>query len=597
MRNILFSVTIILGLNVGVTLADEPIRTDARQIRYIKGEVLVQPRAGLPKAEFDKLIRQFGGKRIGEIKRINVHIVEVPANAEFEVVKALSKNKQISFAEVNQLLQPTLTLNDPNLSSAWQITKIGADSAWDYAGGQGVLLADCDTGVDSDHPDLVGNLDAASGWNTVSNDTSWEDINGHGTSTSGVMAAVGNNTQGAAGVAYKARIIPVRVSNSSDGSASISALASCVTYAADKGARGANLSYSGVCGSSTVFNAAAYLRNKTGGVVVAAAANTGTELAYSNDSNITCVSATDSSDKLATFSSYGNYVDVAAPGVSTYLTKMGGGYGTASGTSFSSPITLGVYALMMQANPLLTSSQLDDILFSTAVDLGSLGWDKYYGYGRIDAASAVQKARLASVSDTIKPTVAISSPANSSQVSGVVPVEVSATDNVGVSNVTLSVGGQKLADDNSAPYQFSVDTNVLPDGPLTLQAQAIDEAGNAAASAITVNVKNDTTPPSVSFTSPQNGTTVGGVVTVSVNATDNKNLSKITLLIDGRSVQNVYTSASTGSLNYSWTVCPNLKLCSGTSTLTATAYDASNNSSSASVTVTKSSTVSGGKKK
>ncbi len=588
MRNLIFSTAIILILNIGTAFANGPILTDTSKVRYVKGEILVQPRAGLPVAELDKLIKQFNGKRKAEIKNINVHIIEVPENAEFAVANALSKNKQISFAEVNLLLQPTLTLNDPNLPSAWQIPKIGANSVWDYAGGQNILLADCDTGVDSDHPDLIDNLDTAAGWNTVSNDNNWEDINGHGTMTSGVMAALGNNTKGAAGIAYQARIIPVRVTNSSDGSASISALASCVTYAANRGAKGANLSYSGVCGSSTIFNAAAYLRNKTGGVVVAAAANTGGLLRYANNSDITCVAATDQSDKRASFSSYGNYVDVAAPGVNTYLTQMGGGYGMASGTSFSSPITLGVYALMMQANPLLTPSQLDDVLFSTAIDLGTAGWDKYYGYGRIDAASAVQKARAAYSSDTVKPVVAISSPADSSDVSGIVSVEVSASDNVGVSNVTLNAGGQNFID-NTEPYQFSVDTSNMPDGTLILQAQASDEAGNQSdVATVSVNVKNDITPPQVSIVSPQNGATVSGVVTVSINASDDKNLSKITLTIDGKSVQNVYTSAPNGNLNYNWNVCPNKRSCKGTSTLTATAYDASNNTNKASVTVTKS---------
>ncbi len=564
------------------------IPTDVSQTRFVKGQILVQPRAGLSEKEFDKILKTQNSKRMGKLQQINVHIISVPANAEFAVVKALSNNKNISFAEVNAYLEPTATtLNDPSLSLAWQIPKIGTPSAWDYASGEGVLVADCDTGVDSDHPDLVANLDASLGWNTASNNNVWEDINGHGTSTTGVMAAVGNNSTGAAGIAYKTRVIPVRVSNDSKGGASISALASCVTYAADKGARGANLSYSGVCGSSTIFSAASYMRNKTGGVVVAAAANSGSEIAYANNANITCVSATDSSDRLASFSSYGNYVDVAAPGVSTYLTRMGGGYGYASGTSFSSPITMGVYALMMQANPALTPSQLDEILFSTAVDLGTSGWDKYFGHGRIDAAAAVLAAASISSSDSTKPSVNITSPAAGSKVSGVVPVDVSATDNVGVSVVTLEVNGQKYTDD-TAPYQFSIDTSSLADGALTLAASAEDEQGNTGTTSINVTVANDTEPPEVAFLSPANGATVKGTVTVSINATDNKALSRITLAIDGKIVNTVYTSNTSSTSNYSWNACPNRNKCSGNSTLVATAYDAANNSRSTTISVTKS---------
>lgn len=327
------------------------IPTDNSKLRFVQGRILVQPRAGLPEKEFDKILRPHNAKRTGKLSQINVHIVSVPAQTEIAIAKTLSKNKHISFAEVDAVVQPTATLDDPDMSKAWQIANISAAGAWDYSTGLGVLVADCDTGVDSDHPDLQGNLEASLGWNTASNNNTWEDINGHGTATTGAMAAVGNNTTGAAGVAYRTKVIPVRVSNLSDGSASVSALASCVTYAADKGARGANLSYSGMCSSSTIFNAAAYMRNKTGGVVVASAGNSGSLINATNNSNITCVAATDSLDRRASFSSFGNYVDVAAPGVSTYVTTRGGSYGFVSGTSFSSPITMGVYALMMQVNP------------------------------------------------------------------------------------------------------------------------------------------------------------------------------------------------------------------------------------------------------
>ena len=563
--------------------------TDDTKIRYVQGHILVQPRAGLSEKEFDKILKPQNAKRSGKLSNINVHIISVPARTELAVVNALSKNKHISFAEVDALVQPTLTLNDPDISKAWQIAKINAPSAWDYSSGHGILVADCDTGVDSDHPDLVDNLDKSLGWNTASKNNNWEDINGHGTMTTGVMAAVGNNARGAAGVAYKTRVIPVRVSDRSDGSATISALADCVTYAADKGAKGANLSYSGMCNSSTIFNASAYMRSKTGGIVVASAGNSGNEISASNNTNITCVSATDSADRLASFSSYGNYVDVAAPGVSTYLTRLGGGYGTASGTSFSAPIVMGVYALMMQANPLLTPSQLDEILFSTALDLGTTGWDKYFGHGRVDAASAVSKAKslISGGGDSTPPIVSITSPVADSQVSGLVTVDVSATDNVGVSKVQLKVNGVTYPDDTTAPYQFSIDTAGMADGPLTMEATAFDERGNFSSSTTTVYVKNDDVRPQVAFSNPINGASVKGTITVSVDASDDKQLSKVTLAIDGKVVQNHFSSNTSTTLNYSWKVCPNARNCRGNSTLTAVAYDAANNSQSISITVTK----------
>jgi len=584
-------VAVTLAVFMGVSpdaMAQEAKKVDPKTIRYAPGQVLVQPRAGLTMAEFDKILGQFGGKRIGQLKQINVHIVQLPAAANAPaVVEALSRNKQrINFAELNQVVEPVATLSDPDIAKAWQLAKIGAPAAWDQADGNGILLADCDTGVDPNHPDL--NLAKDLGWNTVSNNTEWADLNGHGTATSGAMAEIGNNAIGAAGPAYKAQIIPVRVSNDSGGSAYLSDLAECVTYAADKGARGANLSYSGVCGSSTVFNAASYLRNKTSGIVVAAASNTGTELTHSPSNLITCVSATDSSDRLTSWSSYGNYVDVAAPGQGIYTTLINSRYGTISGTSFSSPITMGVYALMMQANPQLTPSQLDEILFSTAQDLGVSGWDKYFGHGRINAAAAVAKAKSLSGSDSTAPSLSFSSPSNNAKVSGSVPVDITATDNVGVSSVTLRAGTAEVGTVSTPTnniYPFVFDTNGVNDGPLTLTAEAIDEAGNKASTQINITIANDTVPPTVAFNAPQSGSKVNGTVEIKVTATDNKAISRIVLFIDNKQV---YQELNSTELGYSWVACTAKGSCKGTSSLRATAYDTSGNSTSTAITVTKS---------
>src|SRR6185437_470444 len=152
----------------------------------------------------------------------------------------------------------------------------------------------------------------------------------------GVVAALGNNSMGVAGVAFNARLMPIRVTDTS-GYASISALASGLTYAADHGARVANMSFA-VQSYSSVISAAQYFMNK-GGVVMNSAGNYGTLDSTAPSNALVSVSATTSSDTLASWSSYGPYVDVSAPGVSIWTTTMGGGYGAVSGTSFSSPLT------------------------------------------------------------------------------------------------------------------------------------------------------------------------------------------------------------------------------------------------------------------
>ena len=122
------------------------------------------------------------------------------------------------------------------------------------------------------------------------------------------------------------------------------------------------------------------------------------------------MSATDGNDAITSWSSFGAFVDVSAPGSSIYTTDMGGGYAYVSGTSFSAPITLAVYGQMMSANPALAPSQLDQILFATAKDLGVAGFDNYYGNGRIDGAAAVTRAIATTTADTTSPTVARASP-------------------------------------------------------------------------------------------------------------------------------------------------------------------------------------------
>jgi subtilisin family serine protease len=109
------------------------------------------------------------------------------------------------------------------------------------------------------------------------------------------------------------------------------------------------------------------------------------------------VAATDSVDSRALWSNYGTWIDVSAPGAGIYTTVRGGTYGSASGTSFASPITAAVAALMLAAQPNLSADQLTSLLRSSAVDLGTSGFDSTFGWGRVDANRAVQAAQTAVV--------------------------------------------------------------------------------------------------------------------------------------------------------------------------------------------------------
>ena len=172
-------------------------------------------------------------------------------------------------------------------------------------------------------------------------------------------------------------------------------------------------------------------------------------------------------------------------------------------------------------------------------------------------------------------------------VSGLALVDVSASDNVGVTKVELRANGNLVATDSVAPYQFSWDTSTSANGSVTLTTVAYDAAGNSKTStAIVVNVANnvvaDTTPPTVAITNPGNGSQVSGNLTVVANASDNAGATGIkqSLYIDGVLVVSGYGA----SLSYNWNT---RKANAGAHTIQAVAQDAAGNRTTTSVQVTK----------
>lgn len=547
---------------------------------FAAGYVLVAKHPASIETDFATALSAQKGKSLGRLKGLDIHVVGVPAGTEEVAVGNLMRNPHIKFAEVDALVEPGATVSDPGFPSEWHLPKISAPAAWDYSVGSGVTIAILDTGVDGTHPDLAPRL--VGGWNFYDNNSNTSDVYGHGTAVAGAAAAAMDNGIGVAGVAGNANIMPVRISDPS-GYAYLSTIANGLTWAADHGARVANISYS-VASSSTVISAANYFRSK-GGVVASSAGNTGAAASTLPTSSMLVVAATDSNDLRASFSTYGSFVSIAAPGVSIYTTANGGGYRTASGTSFSSPIVAGAAALILSRRPDYSPAQVDAVLKSTATDLGAAGADTYYGAGRLNAAAALQQAMSSGTGDSTPPTIAIASPTGGS-VSGTVTISVNASDNVGVTRVEFRANGTTVATDTASPFQFAWNSASVADGTVALTAVAFDAAGNSAVSSpASVTVANgssnaDSTPPSVSIASPSGSTpTVSGTVSVSVNATDNVGVTRVELRANG----SIVASGNTSPFQFSWnsTTVPD-----GKATLTAAAYDAAGNSAvSSAVTV------------
>jgi thermitase len=456
-----------------------------------KKRILVQYRKDLPNIKSRMSVERHRGRVIRHLRGVKTRVVEISADENIaEVIENFSKDPLVQFVEVDRLIPPEeIFANDTYFDAAWHLEKIDAPSAWETSMGEGVTVAVLDTGVDEDHPDLFGKT--VPGWNTYDNNADTSDVYGHGTMVAGVVGAVSNNGIGVTSIAWDTLIMPVRISRP-DGYAYISDIAEGIAWAADNGAQVANISYD-VSGSLTVQNAAVYMQERCG-VVVVASGNRGGDRGFVPSTALIFVGATDSNDVRALFSSYGEYLDLVAPGLGIYTTRLGSGYATPAGTSFSSPVVAAVAALMISVNPDLGPVQIDTILKETADDLGEEGDDIYYGAGRVNASAAVLAAWESENPDNEVPMVAIVSPADGT-VSGVVRIDVSASDDVGVTQVELYVDGQIMGTEISEPFVFNWDSTTVHDGEATLSAYAYDAAGNEGfASPVTLDVQNEQDP-------------------------------------------------------------------------------------------------------
>lgn len=297
---------------------------------------------------------------------------------------------------------PPAIPNDSYYSSQWGLSKIYAPLAWNYSKGAGLIIGIVDSGVDLNHPDLYGKL--LPGYNYVNNSDIPQDDHGHGTHVAGIAAALTNNAVGTAGIGWEAKIIPVKVMTSS-GTGYVSWIASGIAGAAAQGAKIINISLGGENYSDTLLRAVNYAAS-LGALVVAAAGNCGDPATYRLNGcssfnpviypaafpNVLAVGATDAGDQRAAFSSYGYFVDVAAPGVNVLSTLWDDTYYRASGTSMAAPLVSGMASLVWARNPGLVHSQVADVIMGSADDLGPAGWDGFFGYGRINAVRAVTGA-------------------------------------------------------------------------------------------------------------------------------------------------------------------------------------------------------------
>jgi hypothetical protein len=338
-----------------------------------------------------------------------------PTRNAADTAARLAGLSAVEYAEPNYLyqLEPDATLTvselsvspgDALLTKLWGLNNSGqtggkddadvdALEAWEIiTGTASTLVAVIDSGVDYTHPDLNdGRVRTDIDRDYVNDDLDAMDDNGHGTHVAGTIAAEANNGIGVSGLMWQAQILPLKVCDET-GSCPTDAIASAIRYAADHGAAVANLSLGGGCGQ-TIAEAVNYAHFDKDMVVVASAGNSGGSLGYpARHEPVISVGATDYRDRRAYFSSYGDFLDVVAPGVTVLSTVPGAGYEAFSGTSMAAPHVTGIVGLLLSQRPDLTADQVAAILNASADDLGAVGFDRVYGHGRVNAHQALLTA-------------------------------------------------------------------------------------------------------------------------------------------------------------------------------------------------------------
>lgn len=315
-------------------------------------------------------------------------IDDVPVSFPLSSVEAAIALIKVGEYEVFKNLPPPVAqeITDEEKEIPWGVKRVNASTAWHITMGQGVKVAVIDTGIDYTHPDIQGNY--ADGYNAIILSTSPADAmddNGHGTHVAGTIAAV-RDSKGVAGVAPGTRIYGVKVLDYY-GSGQVSWIISGIEWAVDNKVNVINMSLGASFSIDSLAKAvtAAY---KKGVVIVCAAGNTSEDVNYpAKYPESIAVSASDSSDKIASFSSRGPEIAFIAPGVEVYSTTPGASYSTKSGTSMASPHVAGLAALAVYLGA-DTPVKVREALTKAAVKL-DLQPDEQ-GAGLIDAGKLVR---------------------------------------------------------------------------------------------------------------------------------------------------------------------------------------------------------------
>ena len=382
-----------------------------------------------PLSSITSVVTALGGSLVDQIPGtkiylLNVPVVPLPWIASLLGIQWMETNNGVTMPGI---VPPQALSFPPSLAADWyknqpSMIVIRSGSAWTYSTGSGVVVADLNSTVDVGHPALIGHLtaghdfvatkpasyaalnqssssfmDQSSSSFMDQSSSSFMDQYGlsflnqstssfmdgnpaysHGTLTAGVIAVVAPNSM----------IMPLRVFDD-EGSADLFVIAKAIHHAVNNGAQVINMSFGTLQSSSAVRGAINYALSRNVVLVASAGNNNTSSVQYPAAYNgVIAVAATDLQDRKASFSNYGSYVFVDAPGVNIFSAYPGGGYSIVSGTSFSAPAVAGAAALILSVSTTGTA----DSISSSAVNIDSVnpGYAGQLGYGRIDVFEAVK---------------------------------------------------------------------------------------------------------------------------------------------------------------------------------------------------------------
>jgi subtilisin family serine protease len=456
----------------------------------------------------------------GDVKNVFTIIPAISGKLPSKAIEALKKNPQVEVVELDYAVQALEYSSENELGNSWGVDHINADTAL-AAGysGEGVKVAVLDSGVNFNHFDLRDNFDFYAnelGYDFVSDDSFPEDVYGHGTHVAGIIAAASNGF-GVVGVAPNAQIVALRVLDDNGGGTAsriIEALQWIQNYNAahpNSPIRITNNSY-GTGSYSSQLGAAFDALAKSGVLNIGSAGNDGSAAGNGNNvsyparyESVVAVAAVDKNNQRASFSSTGSAVEIAAPGVSVLSTwkdsaNIGGpqpfsfvGYPgeyfiEASGTSMASPHVAGVAALLMASNPSYTAEEVRNKMNETALDLGTAGKDNLYGYGLVDASSA-----LGIVPATNNPPIAYDQAVDTTQ-NNSIAITLNATDPEGDPLTYTILAGPANGTVSGTVPNITYTPSAEFTGADTFTYEVKDSAGATATATVNINVTSTVVP-------------------------------------------------------------------------------------------------------